>query len=84
MYYSVAVRKKEISGEEAECPPIPLLIFPVSVFNKVSKGNSADYCGMRKDLQTTVYVLCNSAFVLNKSGKTGSAWEERWVAKRIF
>jgi len=33
---------------------------------------------MRKELQTIVYFLCNSAVVLNKSGKTGSACEERW------
>jgi hypothetical protein len=73
MYYSVAVRRNKISGEEANVLYQSLIKFP--------KGNSAHYCGMRKHLQTTVYVLCNSAVVLNKSGKAGSAFEERWVSK---
>ena len=64
MFYSVAVRKEEKRKRRA-CI-------------KCSKGNSAHYCGMRKQLQTNVYILCNSA-VVYKSGKTGSACEESWV-----
>jgi hypothetical protein len=44
--FSVAVRKKEISGEEAE------ELYQSSM--KFSKENSVQYCGMRKQLQTSV------------------------------
>lgn len=73
VYYSIAsCVKRGISREEAEG------LYRSSI--KRSEDNSAYYCGMRKHHDTTAYVLCNSAVVLNKSGKTGSACEESWVS----